>query len=134
MTMSSHAAAPEPFANGPQSSSLEGEGRAAIAAWLGLLTGLLALAPAAATPEVVRAIRNASEAAGIALAPDALDFLRLAELGLVDVRSCRYCGCTDHAACQLASGEPCRWYVQRDDIAVCTNPACVRAYSADGAE
>jgi hypothetical protein len=105
-----------------------------VAACLGLLTGLLALAPAAATPEVVRVIRRATESAGVALAPDALDFLRLAELGLVDVRSCRYCGCTEHEACQLECGQPCRWYIQRDDIAVCTNPACVRAYSSDGIE
>jgi hypothetical protein len=100
----------------------------AIAACLGLLTGLLALAPAATTPEIAQAIHKAAAAAGVRLDPDALEFLQRAELGVVDVQACIYCGCTERAACQLESGWPCGWYVQRADIAVCTNPVCVRAY------
>jgi hypothetical protein len=118
----------EPVGEGPSIGALTDEGRMAIAACLGLLAGLLALAPAATPPQIAQAIHKAAAAAGVRLEPDALEFLQRAELGVVDVPVCIYCGCTERAPCQLESGSVCGWYVQRAAIAVCTNPTCMRAY------
>jgi hypothetical protein len=43
---------------------------------------------------------------------------------------CRYCGCGNFSPCVLDDGEPCGWHFLSDEIAVCTNPGCVKLFIA----
>jgi len=44
------------------------------------------------------------------------------------LRTCRHCGCTEQAACELPDG-PCSWAAED----VCTNPDCLAAEEKEGA-
>lgn len=43
--------------------------------------------------------------------------------------ACKYCGCTENAACELADGDVCSWYDR--SVPVCSNPECVSSYQED---
>lgn len=42
------------------------------------------------------------------------------------VRTCRYCGCTENDACSLSTG-PCSWVAED----LCSNPFCISARQAE---
>ncbi|HEX5236134.1 MAG TPA: hypothetical protein VFW25_12485 [Silvibacterium sp.] len=47
----------------------------------------------------------------------------------IQVRRCRYCGCTDDNACRLGSGETCAWTTSLCDV--CSRVSCQIAYARD---